>query len=242
MSVHPLPVFNPRPTLERVEIGEGQYAQVIDDVLLNPEALVDLALQHRDQFQRPAGYAYPGVELWMSTDFSSRLDDFFRIHIRRLLGGRRTVGMGCRLSMVNFAPNELAPRQWNCHRDVNDLPAGQCMAASVLYLFKDPALGGTSFYRPRLSPADTDQLVRDAVAMDGPAFTKRYGIAPGYMAGSNNYFERTAMVPARWNRMAFYDGTVFHSGDVGSAQALVDDPRIGRLTLNGFFSCTRVAG
>jgi hypothetical protein len=50
------------------------------------------------------------------------------------------------------------------------------------------------------------------------------------------------MVPARWNRMAFYDGTVFHSGDVGSAQALVDDPRIGRLTLNGFFSCTRVAG
>lgn len=241
MLANHLPAFNPRPRIESVEIAPGQQAHVIDDVLLNPEALVDLAVQHRAQFQRPAGYAYPGVEWWMPPDFAGRLDDFFRIHIRRLLGGRRTLAMSCRLSMVDFAPHELAPRQWSCHRDVNDVHPGQCAAASVLYLFHEPALGGTSFYRPKRPPAEIDRLVRDAVAMDGAAFTQRHGVAPGYMAGSNDHFERTASLPARWNRMVFYDGTVFHSGDIGSPQALVADPRAGRLTLNGFFSCSSMA-
>ncbi|MBL0087926.1 MAG: hypothetical protein IPP44_15280 [Ideonella sp.] len=177
----------------------------------------------------------------MPAEFSGRLDDFFRQHIRHRLGGRRTLTMSCRLSMVGFAPHELAPRQWSCHRDLNDVHPQQCIAASVLYLFHDSALGGTSFYRPRKSPAEIDRLVRDAVSMDGPAFTRRYGIAPGYMAGSNEFFECVCSAPARWNRMVFYDGTVFHSGDIGRPDALSTDPLTGRLTLNGFFSCSRVA-
>jgi hypothetical protein len=34
---------------------------------------------------------------------------------------------------------------------------------------------------------------------------------------------------------------VFHCSDNGPAGELSDDPRQGRLTLNGFFTCTRVA-
>ena len=49
-------------------------------------------------------------------------------------------------------------------------------------------------------------------------------------------------MPAGWNRLILYDAGFFHSGDIGRPQALTSDPTTGRLTLNGFFSCTRRAG
>jgi hypothetical protein len=73
--------------------------------------------------------------------------------------------------------------------------------------------------------------------MDGAEFSARYGVAAGYLEGSNRYFERVAQVPAAWNRMLFYNGDLFHSGDVGTPARLNSDARAGRLTLNGFFAC-----
>ncbi|MEO7432656.1 MAG: DUF6445 family protein [Dokdonella sp.] len=69
----------------------------------------------------------------------------------------------------------------------------------------------------------------------------RHGIAAGYMTGSNRWFNQTASVPARWNRMIFYDGAVLHSGDIGAPEKLDGDPGRGRLTLNGFFVSRRHA-
>ncbi|OYU97834.1 MAG: hypothetical protein CFE45_18875 [Burkholderiales bacterium PBB5] len=233
-----LPRFNPRPVLQAVAIGDGQQALVVDDVLLNPEALVDLAARHPQALQRPRGYAFPGREWWMPPDFASRLDDFFRQHVRGRLGGRRTVDMSCRLSMVNFAPQELAPHQWQCHRDLQGLQPGRIILASVLYLFQDPALGGTSFFRPRRSHDETVAMLQDALRLDGPAFTRARSVQPGYIQGSNAWFEHTATLPARFNRMVFYNGTVFHAGDIQHPERLGSDARTGRLTLNGFFACT----
>lgn len=61
------------------------------------------------------------------------------------------------------------------------------------------------------------------------------------MTGSNRWFNQTASVPARWNRMIFYDGAVLHSGDIGAPEKLDGDPGRGRLTLNGFFVSRRHA-
>jgi hypothetical protein len=142
------------------------------------------------------------------------------------------------MSMVTTPPDQLMPCQWQCHRDrLGANPAGISIAASVLYLFRDPALGGTSFYRPRLPPAQTEQLVSDSVALDATAFGARYGLRAGYMTDSNDYFERTVTIPAAWNRLIFYDGGVFHSGDIALSQRLSADPMQGRLSLNGFFTC-----
>jgi hypothetical protein len=41
--------------------------------------------------------------------------------------------------------------------------------------------------------------------------------------------------------MIYYDGGLFHSGDIGEPSQLSADPRVGRLTLNGFFTCRRNA-
>ena len=65
------------------------------------------------------------------------------------------------------------------------------------------------------------------------------GIARGYMCDSNDWFQKVLEVEPRWNRMVAYPGTVMHSGDIRAPQLLSGDPRRGRLTINGFFACTR---
>jgi hypothetical protein len=144
--------------------------------------------------------------------------------------------------MVTVPPAELDPVQWQCHRDrVAAEPNRVIFAAMVLYLFHNPALGGTSFYRPRLSSDQTDRMVADSQMMAADEFSARHGLRAGYMSGSNPYFERITSVPAAWNRMIFYDGSLFHSADIGESSLISSDPRTGRLTLNGFFTCRRVA-
>ena len=104
--------------------------------------------------------------------------------------------------------------------------------------FDTPDLGGTDFYRSCLSASDTDQLVADSQRLDAERFSARYGITPGYMTPERAapYFEHVAYVPAAWNRMICYDGGLFHSARVALTHGT---PTACRLTLNGFYTCTR---
>ena len=82
-------------------------------------------------------------------------------------------------------------------------------------------------------------LIVDAGRMDAETFRARYGIETGYITASNAWFEKIATVPARYNRIIFYEGTLFHSGEIAHPELLSRDPRAGRLSLNGFFTCRR---
>ena len=62
------------------------------------------------------------------------------------------------------------------------------------------------------------------------------------MREGNPWFERTAAVPARFNRLIVYRGDLFHSGDIARPDLLSADPALGRLTVNGFFTCRAVLG
>ena len=53
------------------------------------------------------------------------------------------------------------------------------------------------------------------------------------------YFNQIGKIAPKWNRMIFYDGSILHSGDILAPEKLSADPRIGRLTLNGFFTSRR---
>jgi len=234
-------MFNPSPRVEVIPIHGPHSCFVIDDALLEPERLVALAQEHRGDFAPAPFNAYPGLELRMGEAFSSQLDDFFRLHVRAQLGARRTLRMYSRLAMVTTPPGELQPRQSICHRDRLDFAPNQCIAASVVYLFKEPGLGGTSFFVPIRSQPEINRLVHDSGTLDADAFAARYALARDYMRDSNAFFSRVLTVPARWNRLIFYDGSIFHSGDIAHPGMLTDEPRSGRLTLNGFFTCSRSA-
>lgn len=231
--------FNPAPRVQVLPIDARHACYVVDDALRAPEQLVRFAAQHRGRFRMAPHNAFPGLELRMPEAFDAQLDHFFRVHIRSRLGARRTVRMYSRLSMVTLPPNALSPPQWICHRDRLQQVQQQLAAACVLYLFEDPALGGTSFFRPRLSPEETALMVHESGALPPAAFAGKYGVRPGYFTESNACFEKVLTVPPRWNRLIFYDGDLFHSGDIAHPERLSDDPHRGRLTLNGFFVCTR---
>jgi len=232
--------FNPDPAVSRVPLAQGQHCWVIDDALADPEGLVEWA--RGQAFEPPQGYPYPGVVVDATPAVTQRMSEYFAQYLRKHLGVRRIVDLTCRLSMVTLPPAKLEPRQWLCHRDrIAADPRQTLFAASVLYLFREAAVGGTSFYVPRQDPAATDRMLADSQMLEGPEFSARYGVRPGYMTDSNAYFERIASVPAAWNRLIFYDGGLFHSADVEQPTLLSADPARGRLTLNGFFTCKRNA-
>lgn len=235
-------MFNPRPRIERVTIAPGHFALVIDDALADPQRWVDLAAQQRAAFVDSPHNAYPGPELRMPDEVSARLDAFFAEHIRASLGGRRTLRMYSRLSIATRSVEALEPRQWICHRDRLDDASDRCVAACVLYLFRDEHLGGTAFFAPRHDARETAVMIHESGTLDAVEFTRKYAIAAAYPHAGNGWFEKTAAIPAKWNRLIFYDGgEVFHGSDIEHAQRLSDDPRSGRLTLNGFFVCRRTA-
>jgi hypothetical protein len=232
--------FNPAARVSAVAIAPGEFCIVVDEALANPEGLVGwAALEH---FHAPQGFPYPGVMVDAPPAVSAMVGDYFAQHARGRLGGRRTLSATVRLSLVTVPPRELRPVQWQCHRDrLGSAPQDLVLAAMVAYLFRDPGLGGTSFYRSLLSEAETERMINDAGRMSAAEFGARYGLEPGYLSGSNRYFERLALIPAAWNRMLFYNGDLFHSGDITAPARLSADPRAGRLTLNGFFTCRPVA-
>ena len=234
-------LFNSQPRIERIDFSDGQFCLLVDEALREPEQLRDYAVARREHFRHAGFNAYPGIELPVPPQASAALEEFFRRHVRDLLDARRNVRMNSRLAMVTVPGAQLQARQWLCHRDSAWIDPRHCIAASVLYLFDDPSLGGTSFYAPKLAPPAIDVLIHDSSTASNEEFARKYQLAPGYMAESNAYFERIGRVEPKWNRMIFYDGRTFHSGEVGSPRALSGDPMRGRLTLNGFFTCTRKA-
>lgn len=239
METQPIQVFNPQARIDRVQLANGSTCYVVDDALLEPERFVAWAAARGDAFRRIDFSAYPGNYLLAPAPVNDALREFFIHRMRSLFDARRLLQMHCRLSMVTLPPEALRPCQWLCHSDNFNLDRVFSIQASVLYLFKDQALGGTSFYEPTGSPAETSQLFADSTALSGEAFTRRYGIPPGYIHASNSYFTQIGSVPARWNRMIFYDGSLLHSGDIISPEKLSTDPLSGRLTFNGFFTCRR---
>jgi hypothetical protein len=232
-------VFNPNPRIETVPIAGRHVCYVIDDALRDPEALIDYAAAHAAEFAEAGHNAYPGPELRMPDAFSAQLDAFFAQHLRGRFDVRRTERMYSRLAITATPPDQLSPAQSICHVDRLSVTAQHRIVASVLYLFRDPQLGGTSFYAPLHPPEVILPMVADSGTMTPDTFRERYGIETGYMTASNAWFEKIVTVPARFNRLIFYLGTLFHTGEIAHPELLVRDPRRGRLSLNGFFTCRR---
>ncbi len=229
-------LINPQAKLEVVELADGAKVFVIDDFVQNPDALVELAQGRAGRFNVIAGHPYPGPVLDLPDSLCEELAAFFRQRLAGPLQMGAPLAMSARFSRVMQDAATLDARQRICHRDDSGLVAGEMISAAVHYLFKNEALGGTVFFRSLMSEADTQRFRRDANTLDASAFCDKYGLPPGYMTQSNRYFEVIGRVPARWNRAVFYDGSIFHSGDIDWAGHKADyqaDP--GRLTINAFF-------
>lgn len=234
-------LFNPKPQISVIHLWNGQPCVIVDEALRDPEALIEAARQ--SEFSQAPPNTFPGIWSALSHQDLIQWREYFSRTLKQHLGFRRVIDSVTRLSMVTLSASELLPAQWQCHRDqVNLDPSRILFAASVLYLFTDVSLGGTSFYRPKRSETELEAMIADSQKMAQQEFTARYGIAPQYMTESNDWFDLELYLPPVFNRLIAYNGSVFHSGHIAMPNKLCVDPARGRLTLNGFYTCTRPLG
>ena len=227
-------MFNPRPVIRKASLGAGGFCLVVDDFFSDPRQMVQAAADRRAAFVAAPVNCYPGIEQAMPPDFDRRLHEHFTEHLLPAFDGAQLLGMATRMSLVTLKPEELMPQQRICHRDARSCPPGEGAVASVMYLFEDARMGGTSFYRPLRHPDEIDFLLYQARMMDNDAFSRVIGAHPCYFNGDGRYFEKICTVPAAFNRAIFYDATVFHSGQIDAPELLDADPARGRLTINAF--------
>jgi hypothetical protein len=142
------------------------------------------------------------------------------------------------LSLVTLHPEELGwcQRLPHAHPHSRD---GRMSVALTLYLFEDPLLGGTGFYRwrdPELA-MEIAERQQDEAGPDPAEVPERLPAsshAPVYTTDSNEAVELIAHVPARFNRLVAYPGDVPHAAFIRHPERLSTDPGSGRLTLNCF--------
>lgn len=231
-------MFSPAPVVQRIALGDAAVC-IVDDALQDPARWVELARRHAGSFMESPDNAYPGIELPMPESIVAQCLAFFDRHLRGEFGLLRTLHGHAKLALATHPEERLRPFQVIPHVDSQRVETGQAAMASVLYLFEDEALGGTSFYRPRVDAERLAGLFKDAARLQADSFCALHGVPRAYPAASNAWFEHVLAVPARWNRLIVYPGTVFHSSRLPAPAKLHADPGIGRLTLNGFFNCER---
>lgn len=238
-----LPCINPAAAVSVADFGGGDGCVIVDDFLLNPGELVELARQSRERFATKPANAYPGLEFTLPAVLAAPIDAFFLDHVRERFGASRALlATETRLAMVTTPPAQLAPRQRLCHVDEPPRDDSLVTLAGVLYLFHDAGLGGTDFYRPRPG-VDLAGLSRGLAGGSLFALMARHAFfrrPAAYLTDSCEFFERIGSIPARFNRIIFYRGDLYHSGHIAHPERLTDDPATGRLTLNCFYKCRRL--
>ena len=137
-------MFNPSPVVQHIPLGDALVC-VIDDALQDPGRWVELARLHAGSFVEAPGNAYPGIELPMPDSIAAQCMAFFDAHLNDQFGLRGCERGHAKLAIATHPEQRLQPFQTIPHVDRLRMRAGQAAMASVLYLFEDERLGGTSF-------------------------------------------------------------------------------------------------
>ncbi len=229
--------FNPAATAQVLAIGDEKSAVVvIDDCLLNPEAIIEHAVA-RGRFTSARATLYPGLNAELSPAVASGIVMPLQAIIRDVYGIAfdAHIAFSGYYGLVTSAPAELSPRQTIPHYDITDRPR----ALAVLLYLCDGDMGGTGFYRHRATGFETIGPARAPAylaAVDAELAAR--DAMPAYLDGTDQHFQRTGRIEAQFNRLVIYDGSLLHSALV-APERLSPDPRHGRLTANIFVKTGR---
>lgn len=200
----------------------------IDEFFEDPDTLVDLAC---GAAFIDVGSRFPGVRAPAPQAYVNALLEATAGTIEAAFGAPPADDLDlCAFSMVTMSPDTLRPIQRIPHFDGPD----RDRIAFIHYLC-DPEQGGTSFYRHRATglaeiTPEHAELYRKTVVGE----LKAESPVHAYVIDHTQFFERLFGVEAAFNRLIIYKGNALHSGDISARTMLSEDPRRGRLTINGF--------
>ena len=223
------------PDIRSVSIGEHQVV-FIDNFLENPQALIEAACNA--QFAPAPGNevrkGYPGVRAPIPAEYSGELTALMEPLIRLNFGVPEDLPLRkseCTFSLTTTPPAELGPLQRTPHFD-----ASTPHHMAVLLYLCDEEHGGTAFYRHKAT--GLQQITREN---SGPFLDAYYAELnarapkPRYFDASDEHFELLGVMPARFNRLVIYRGSLLHTAVINPALSISGDPRRGRLTANSFY-------
>jgi hypothetical protein len=219
--------------LQKLRFGHEQAPLVvIDNLVANPDELVDLA--STKLFGDVTSY-YPGVrakvpltyQKFMVEQLRGVCGDFFGLNA----GGLRFTA--CHFSLVTTPAEKLTHMQRIPHVDsvfVNQL-------AFVHYLFKAD-LGGTAFYRHRKTGFESIDGDRKLAYLREVELEEKGADSPPaeYINGDTPLYEQLASHPGVFNRVLLYRRNSLHSGAIAKTFVPDPNPRTGRLSINGFLA------
>lgn len=222
--------INPDALISELALFNGSSCLIVDDIFQHPEKIIAIAKRNHHAFYPDPGNNLPGPELCLPENFTQPLRDFFNLHIRKRLGGRRLLECNSRFALLSITPADLLRYvMLNRHTPHIDgkgrITQDQTLIASVLYLFNNPELGGTGFFEKIPEPPPDRRHWKSTI--------------PVNFSSSIGPFELHQSIEPRWNRMIFYDGSIYHSPLIPRPDILINDPLSGRLTLNSFFTCSK---
>ncbi len=219
-----------------LRIGMSQSPIVVlDDFSGGADAVIDMAAKLAP-FAPAKNTNYPGVRRVLT-----HADGAAYGYVQRLMstvapyvGGAFDIDqfelIEASFSIVTTPRALLSPEQRAPHFD--SLTPGHL--ALVHYLSDTPE-SGTAFYRQRATDVETVNA-NNVEAFIAAARRDSADIAeqPGYIHGSNAYYEQIGAVDSVRDRLIIYPACLLHSGIIPHALCLSDDPRRGRLTANFF--------
>ncbi|MES2947230.1 MAG: DUF6445 family protein [Pseudomonadota bacterium] len=223
------------PDIRSVTIGDHQ-AIIMDDFLVNPHHLLELAAQSvfTPYPNLESRKGYPGIRAEAPGDYSQSIAELLVPLIQTNFGVAEELPMRksmCAFSLTTLPPSELGPLQRTPHFDAST----PNHMAILLYLC-DGRHGGTGFYRHNATglqqiTEDTREHYLDTYYAEINAQRP----AQRYFDNSDARFTLLGMIPARFNRMVIYRGSLLHSACINPALSLSANPRTGRLTVNSFY-------
>jgi hypothetical protein len=223
------------PDIRSVTIGEHQ-AIIMDDFLVDPHRMLDIAASnvYTPYPNLESRKGYPGIRCEAPAEYSQTIAELLVPLIQTNFGVPDELPMRksmCAFSLTTLPPSELGPLQRTPHFDAST----PHHMAILLYLC-DGRHGGTGFYRHNATGLQQiTEATREAYLDTYYEEINARRPAQRYFDNSDAQFTLLGLIPAKFNRMVVYRGSLLHSACVNPAISLNPDPRAGRLTVNSFY-------
>ncbi|UTF61335.1 DUF6445 family protein [Gilvimarinus sp. DA14] len=226
--------LNPHARIYHHKMGaERQPVLIIDDFLLNPDALIEHAC--RCNFAREKKL-YPGHRAEAPDVYTQALRSALPQLLSRVFDTRPgdINAAESSYSLVTQAPETLQMLQRLPHFDSLN---GRELASVYFLCNRDSErYGGTAFYRHRATGFESVDSTRIKTYSRSVEDQLRDGKAPaaGYIYGDTELYQQIDQFAARFNRLILYRCTSLHSGLIDSEFDFSRDPANARLSINTF--------
>jgi hypothetical protein len=208
---------------------ERQPLMIVDDVLAHPQQMIDEACTA--DWYAPEHTHYPGR--------NARLPDaYYQTVIAALRGPiEAAFGLSREAYLKYFGFFALATTPVEHAQTVQKIPHHDSFnpnrLAMVHYLCRG-AFGGTGFFRHKCTGFESVDSARDVTfAQCAQEELREMSADAPYINGDSPHYALIERMDMQFNRLIVYRSHVLHVALLGS-EVLSPDPRLGRLTANGF--------